>query len=106
MSKPLTVHIGRANRQRLRLEQDGEIVTPAAVTRAQFKFGPYCLDTAGADPIALTDSATVVEMQAGLTPELKAGVYQGKLTIFDNLHPEGIAWASASVIVKPWQGCE
>jgi len=105
--KPVTVYIARANRQRLLLEQDGETVVEGAVTRAQFKFGPYCLDTAGADPIALTDSATVVEMQAGLVPDLNAGRYMGKLTIWDNLHPEGIAWGpEITVIARTWQGCE
>ena len=97
--------VGRANRQRLQLLQDGSSVTSGAVTRAVFKFGDYCLDTDEADPIALVDGATVVEMQLGLVSGLRRGTIPGKLTIYDNINTNGIAWGDSLVVVEPWDVC-
>jgi hypothetical protein len=102
----LNAWIGRANRQRLELLQDGSTVSPGAVTRAQLKFGGHCLDTSGSDPIELVDSATVVEMQLGLTPNLSRGSYDGRLTIYDASHPEGIAWQKVLIVIGTWAVCE
>lgn len=103
----LYAHIGRANRQRLALLQDGQAVAGGAVTRAVLRFGPYCLDTDEAgDPVALVDGATVVEAQLGLTPGITQGAHRGKLTIYDNLNTEGIAWQDVIVVVDRWNVCE
>ena len=102
----LSVWIGRDNRQRLRLLQDGEVVTEDAVARAQLRFGNYCIDTdATDDPIQLVDSATVVEMQLGLVPGLRAGLYRGQLTVFDNEAINGIAWQAVEISVNTWPVC-
>ena len=105
----LRAYIGRGNYQRLELRQDGELVAEDAVTRVTFKFGPYCLDTEAESPpapIALTSNATVVEMQLGLVDNIKPGPYTGKLTVYDNPHPTGIAWTHVPLLVEVWPACE
>ena len=98
--------VGRSNRQRLQLLQDGEPVAPGAITRAVLRFSTYCLDTAvGNDPIALVDDATVVETQIGLLTDLEPVIATGTVTIYDNLAVDGIAWQRVLVNVKPWETC-
>ena len=102
----LRAYIGRDNVQRLELRQDGELVAENAVTRAQFRFGPFCIDTDEvADPIELTDSATVVEMQLGRVEGASPGLLEGHLTVYDAVHPEGIGWQSFMVLVERWPAC-
>jgi hypothetical protein len=100
------VYVGRDNRTRLELRQEGELVVANAVTRAQFKFGTWCLDTSEAgDPIELMNNAQAVEMQLGLVTGLTPGTYRGKLTVYDLNHPNGIAWAEVSVLAQKWNVC-
>jgi len=106
------VYVGRDNRTRLELRQEGELVVANAVTRAQFKFGTWCLDTDGAlasppapAPIELVADATAVEMQLGLVTDLTPGTYRGRLTVYDLNHPNGIAWSTVEVIVGTWAVC-
>jgi hypothetical protein len=107
LSTVSSFYLGRANRYRYQLKQDGEVVQVNAVTRAQFKVGPVCLDTdVPGDEITLTDNATVVEVQPGLADDLEEGMFEGMLTIYDVDHPEGIAWARFPVYVYGWEVCE
>jgi len=100
-------YVNRSNRTRLELRQDGALVAANAVTRAQFRFGTWCLDTNDlADPIELVADATAVEMQLGLVDGITPGTYRGKLTVYDLNHPNGIAWSEVVVEATAWNVCE
>jgi hypothetical protein len=103
----LRAWVGRANRQRLQLLQDGVAVADGAVTRAVLKFGDYCLDTDEAgDPIELVDDATVVELQLGLVSGIAPMTATGRLTVYDNVHTQGIAWQEVLIDIGTWAVCE
>ena len=102
----IEVPIGRGNRTRLQLQSDGEVVTAGAVTRAVFRFGEHCIDTQDSPLIELTDSATVVEMRLGLIEGLAKGRHKGWLTVYDNPHPEGVAWYETRVDIVDWPVCD
>jgi hypothetical protein len=114
MADTLMAYIGRSNVETLTLEYrpEGEdeftTVPVTTVLRAVFKFGVYCIDTDEVgDPIELSADATKVHLQLGLIPLLAPGRHRdGKLTIYDAEHPEGLAWADYRVRVESWPVCE
>lgn len=101
----VAAHIGRANRTRLQLLRDGEVVTANTITRAQFRFGTWCLDTNTDSIISLIDNNTVVEIQLGRVTGITPGTYRGLLTVYDASHPQGIAWATVTVTAANWPVC-
>jgi len=109
LSGPLMAYIDRGNTEKLELIQNGEIVPAHAITRAVFRFGGYCLDTAihGSELIELINDAQVLRMRLGLVPNLVPGTYKrGTLTLFDELTPVyGKAWVRADVRAELWPVC-
>jgi len=108
MTTILTAYIGRDNEERLELLQDGVLVTASAVTRAVLKFGSFCLDTdVDTDEFYFLDSNNqVLCLKIGLLTGLAAKNYfDGKLTLFDNSNPEGLAWTNIHITVFNWNIC-
>lgn len=108
----IIAYIGRDNTQTVLLEYKPkgsiayETVPINTVTRAILRFGDYCLDTDDADPkFELTENETELAMQLGMVPNLVAGNYIGKLTIYDGTHPEGIPWQAYEIWVENWDVC-
>ena len=104
----MNIYINRDNKTVFNLLQNGEAVTADAITRAVFRFGDFCADTnVAGDPIQLIEDATKVQVQAGLIPDLVEGSFEGKLTVFDTLSENGLAWGKAIKIkVISWPVCE
>ena len=115
MSDILEVYIGRENEEALQLkyrrrgESDFRIVEDTSVTRAVFRFGPYCLDTeTDVDGlISLEENATMVILKPGLIAGLAAGEYTGRLIIFDGARVDhGLKWGPKYVVrVVSWGLC-
>ena len=114
MATVYKVYIGRGNVESilLRLRPVGgsayQDVDDDTVLRAVFRFSTYCLDTDTdvAGNIELAENATVVNMKLGLISGLVAGQYDGYLTIYDALNPDGLAWGDMVVVnVQAWSVC-
>lgn len=101
-------YIGRDNIIRRVLLIDGDalsVAQKAAITKVTVKIGPYCLDTtASEDPIEYSDGT--VEIQVGLIPTIKRGMYTAEVTAFDATMPNGKAWGSFTVWVDTWDACD
>lgn len=115
MSDILEVFIGRENQEAIQLkyrprgESDFQVVANDSVTRAVFRFGPYCLDTeTDVDGlISLEENATIVALKLGLIDDLEAGEYTGRLVIFDGARVDhGLKWGPQYVVrVMSWGIC-
>ena len=114
MATVYQVYIGRGNFESILLkkravgEADFETVDDDTVLRAVFRFSTYCLDTDTdvAGYIELAENATVVNMKLGLISGLVAGQYDGYLTIYDALNPDGLAWGDMVIVnVQAWSVC-
>lgn len=108
MVPTLTAYIGRDNEARLELLQDGVLVVASAVTKAVLKFGTFCLDTeVDTDEIYfLTSNNQTLCLKIGLLTGLVAGNYSdGKLTLFDAVNTNGLAWVDLTISVKDWSVC-
>lgn len=110
----ITVFNDRDNVTRLELLEDGELVPEHAAKRAVLRFpasssptgDEVCLDTDVDAEIELTDNATVLELRLGQQSQtLRPGLHRAKLTIYDNPHPNGIAWEELLVDVVGWSTC-
>jgi len=103
----LTAYIGRDNEEALQLLQDGALVAEYAVTRAVFKFGTYCLDTAvDTDIFYFDDNHQILYLKLGLINDIVAGIHRdGQLTLFDSSTTIGYAWDSFIVSVQNWPVC-
>lgn len=109
-AQSLKVYIGRANEDRFQLLQDGEAVTPGAVSRVVLRLSKstteICIDTdEDADPIEVSNEG-VVSMQLGLVEGLAAGIWRGQLRVYDNEDEEGIMWQLFVVEVFTSPDCE
>jgi len=104
------IYLERDNVILLELQQDGQTVTQGAVTRAVLWFpsragvdgNSVVFDTDTDSDITLEVSQTQVRIQAGQRP-MNPGVYTAYLTIYDQNHPNGIAWASVPTRVRVWE---
>jgi len=108
MITTLTAYIGRDNEDRLELLQDGVLVAASAVTKAVLKFGTFCLDTeVDTDEIYfLTSDNQTLCLKIGIVTNLVAGAYSdGKITLFDAVNTNGLAWADLRISVKDWAVC-
>ncbi len=103
----IDVYISRGNVTIFLLKQDGQEVVGGAVTRAIFRFGEYCIDTDNPHhPISLIDNSKAVRMQLGLVNNLQIGRAIGRLTIYDTVVTEGIAWGeSVKINIQEWKTC-
>jgi len=103
MAQTLVVYIGRDNVEGYDLLVDGELVTVNTITSAHFMFSDHYIDTAS-DPtlIELTEDETRVEITAGQISGLTVGVYPGRLTCYDPVATDGIAWQDFNVQVVSW----
>jgi len=103
MAQTLVVYIGRDNVEGYDLLVDGELVTINTITAAHFMFSNHSIDTAS-DPtlIELTEDETRVEITAGQISGLTVGVYPGRLTCYDPVATDGIAWQDFNVQVVSW----
>jgi hypothetical protein len=104
-----TVYLGRDNRIRLQLMQDGAVVSPNIVTRAAlhvpgdaFATGVGVTYDTDGPMLGLSDSNTVVVAQLGAAP-IKPGKYTCYLTIYDMDSVGGLAWSEVEVSVKWWE---
>jgi hypothetical protein len=114
MATVYQVYIDRGNVESVLLEKRPrgetvfETVDDDTVLRAVFRFGSYCLDTDTdvAGNIELAENATVVNMKLGLISGLVAGQYDGYLTIYDALNPNGLGWGDMVLVnVQAWSIC-
>ena len=108
-------YLERDNRQRWRLEQNGQTVQEGAVQRVVVRFpasasagdDAIVLDTDEPDSVlSLEENATVVEANLGHVKGLTPGLYRCWLTVYDAEHPNGIAWAQVWVRVQSWPSVE
>lgn len=86
--------------------QDPLIDVPEnTITRAMFRFGPYCLDTDDGDGLFVFQAnRTQIKAKMGLIPNLEPGEWQGYLTLFDADGKH--AWKSyRKVTAEHWPIC-
>ena len=98
-----TVFLGRDNRIRLQLQQDGQTVQEGAVQRAVLKLlnSGVVFDTDSDNDITIESNGTEVVVQGG-TREIPPKIYAGLLTVYDQPNPNGIAWAEVTLRVRDW----
>jgi hypothetical protein len=105
----VTAYIGRDNIERLELLQDGVAVVAGAVTRAVLKFGSFCLDTDEITHASIiyfeTADNLVLCLCLGLVTDIRARVYEGKLTLWDATTTEGYAWDDVTITGIKWPVC-
>ena len=107
------IYLGRDNVIRYQILADGSPVLPDAVTRAKFRLPPAAsetgdevvFDTDDADGSAtLQENGTVLQIKAG-NRDLKPArqPYLAHITVYDNSHPDGLAWDTVRIKVTAWQ---
>lgn len=103
-----TVYLGRDNEVKWQLQIDGVVVPGDSVTAAEL----YVPGSAFADGNAVTYSTpnseltletnnTVLSLYLGYTT-IQPGRYTCKLTLFDGVDVEGLAWSEEVIIFKDW----
>lgn len=100
-------YIGRDNKTRRELLINGNELSSSdktAITRVTVKIGPYCLDTDVGDNISYSNG--IVEMTIGLIENIRKGLYNAEVTVFDGSMTNGKAWGSFTVYVDNWDTCE
>lgn len=101
----MNVYINRENSAKWTLFQNnGEPVKSNSIVRVVLTFGSYKVDTNNTDdPIELIEDNTKIKTKLGLIPELAEGDYEGTLTVYDTLAPNGLAWGGKTKIkVRAW----
>lgn len=102
-----TIYLGRDNEVRRVLTANGQPLSAqqqAAVTRVVVRVGDVCLDTDVAmDPIEYVDG--VVTLKLGLSEELKPGMCNARLTVYDQANPNGLAFGDFALQVVAWGVC-
>ena len=107
MATRINVYIGTDNAVVFKsLQYQNPLIDVPAntLTRAQFKFGDFCVDTDDVDAlIVFQESATEIKMWPGLIANLTPGSFTGYLTISDE---DGTyAWEDFKVTVHDWPTC-
>ena len=99
------VYLNRANTITRRLLDSGEPLTvqqQQAILRAQIHIGGHCIDTEElGDPIQYEDGKVLAQL--GLIEGLQPGQYTARITAFDAVKTEGVAWGQFEVTVLPWE---
>lgn len=105
-----TVFLGRDNDIKWQLQVDGVVVPNNTITKAEL----YIPGTAFTDGVAVTystdqaqltfeDSNTVLKIELGHVATLIPGRYTCKLTLFDGVDIEGLAWSEELINFKDWR---
>jgi hypothetical protein len=105
-----TVYLGRDNEIKWQLQVDGVVVPDSSITKAEL----YIPGTAFSDGVAVTystsdseltleDSATTLKIELGHVATLLPGRYACKLTLFDGVDVEGLAWVEVIIKFEDWR---
>lgn len=100
-------YIGRDNIIKRQLLIDGNVLSTedkAAITRVVVRVGSYCLDTGVGDNITFSDD--IVSVQIGLIENIRRGMYNAEITVYDSVMVNGKAWDSFTVFVDNWDACD
>jgi hypothetical protein len=104
------VYAGRGNNIRLQLLADGEVVPDNSVQSAAlwipkeaFEDGQQREITSPSSELSLDANNTVLVISIGTVTELKKGRYVCRLTIYDGVNQEGIAWSEIVLVVNDWR---
>ena len=99
-------YIGRENVIKRQLLIDGNVLSEgdkAAINRVVVRIGPYCLDTSVGENIEF--SGDTVSIKVGRIPNIRRGMYNAEITVYDGALVNGKAWDSFTVFVDSWDTC-
>lgn len=105
-----TVYLGRDNEITWQLQVDGVAVPDNSITKAEL----YIPGIAFSDGLAVTYSTddaqlsfeannTVLKVELGHVATILPGRYTCKLTLFDGVDVEGLAWSEELITFKDWR---
>jgi hypothetical protein len=105
-----TVYLGRDNEITWQLQVDGVAVPDNSITKAEL----YIPSVAFSDGLAVTYSTddsqlsfetnnTVLKVELGHVATILPGRYTCKLTLFDGVDVEGLAWTEELITFKDWR---
>lgn len=105
-----TVYLGRDNDVKMQLTIDASVVPDNSITSAEL----YVPSIAFSDGLAVTYSTddaqlsfeannTVLKVELGHVATILPGRYTCKLTLFDGVDVEGLAWTEELITFKDWR---
>lgn len=99
------IYVGKDNTVKVGLLNDGEPIEPNIVTRAVFELrsAGVSLDTDVDEEVELVEDNTAILVKYGPKFEgLQPRTYLAKLSCYDNVHTNGLAWASVRLTIEKW----
>jgi hypothetical protein len=105
-----TVYLGRDNEIKWQLQINGAVVSDNAITLAElyipgtaFTDGVAVTYTSAGSELTLESNATVLKIELGHVATIKPGRYNCKLTLFDGVDVEGLAWHEQLITFENWR---
>lgn len=105
-----TVFLGRDNELKWQLQVDGVVVPIDTITKAELYIpgtaftGGVAVTYSTLDPeLTFETSNTVLKIELGHVATLISGRYTCKLTLFDGVDVEGLAWSEELINFKDWR---